>query len=1039
MLRPRIHGPEHPLTIEMHDADAPDQRTAIAGTWRPVTKGEAWGPAYRTVWFRLRGTVPADFAGQRLAVVAELGGERTVWKENTPWCGVDVEHSDFGWLTGAAMAVNDPVAEGGEAVEYYVQAYARNSETRVHGREAPRRATTEVVDRAAICPIDFGIKALVYDIEFALNLLDTLPKDDPAAATLLRALNDVVNAFLPGTPEQIARSRKLIAEALGTLNGEMKHTIYPVGHAHLDTAWLWPIRITRQKMAHTTATQLGLMERYPNYVFVHSQASQYEWLETEYPALFDRVKAAIARGQWEPVGSMWVEADCNLTGAESLVRQFLYGRRYFREKLGVQTEDMWLPDVFGYSAALPQILQKFNIKYFLTQKISWNQFNKFPHHTFWWQGIDGTRVWTHFPPADTYNASAEPKEVVFSVRNYKDHARSDASLYVYGFGDGGGGPTERHIEFLLRGRLAPHYPDVAFGKRALDFFREAKSKSKDLQTWSGELYLELHRGTYTSQAENKKQNRKCEFLLRDAEWLSTFRPGYPHHYPQADLERAWKLVLLNQFHDIIPGSSVREVYEDSDRDYAVVREIGNRIVAQGLRSIGKLHDRAAMERPVALFRNVGALGMGASKVGGEAEIALHELPDAPDPLPNALVVGPDVIPVQEVDAFGERKLIFATPESAIGAVVVGDLTTRPLPPRGRLKAFNRRIENHEWSVRFDNHGNITGITRLEDGQEFIEPGRLANVFQLFEDRPNFWSAWDIDAFALETGVDLIRSESFEVVERGPVRVAVEVVKKFGQSRIRQRISLGPTPGVRFDTEIDWHEEDRMLKVAFPANVNATRAHFEIQFGNVERPTHRNTSWEMAKFEVCAHKWVDISEGELGLALINDAKYGFDVHQNVVRMTLLRAPKAPDPECDMGRHRFGYVLYPHDDDYARSGVVANAYAFNAPLRYAFVPTDLADDQDDGDRTEEFPDFIACNHRNVVVETVKKAEHGHARIVRLYECHNTRGRGELVLPAAGVRRATLCDLEENELVELDVADGVVTFDYKPFEILTIKLEN
>ena len=337
--------------------------------------------------------------------------------------------------------------------------------------------------------------------------------------------------------ESVARCRKILRDALGGLSGEMAHTVVPVGHAHLDTAWLWPLReITRKKMAHTTATQLGLLERYPEYVFAHSQASQYEWLEQDYPELFERVKAAIRGGRWEVVGSMWVEADCNLTGAESLVRQFLYGRRYFREKLGVETHDMWLPDVFGYSAALPQILAKFNIPHFLTQKISWNQFNKFPHHTFWWQGIDGTKVWSHFPPADSYNGTAEPKEVVFSVKNFKDHGRSDASLYLFGWGDGGGGPTERHLEFLRRGRNAPNYPEVASGRRALDFFRDAKARSKDLLTWTGELYLELHRGTYTSQAANKKANRECEFLLRDAEILSAFDPGFPASYPQRELE-----------------------------------------------------------------------------------------------------------------------------------------------------------------------------------------------------------------------------------------------------------------------------------------------------------------------------------------------------------------------------------------------------------------------------------------------------------------------------------------------------------------------
>lgn len=1015
-LKPRLYGEIAALKIEVNETSAADQAAAEAGPWREVTKGFAYGPAYTTFWFRLSGRVPESFRGKPIVVIAELGGERTVWKDNSPWCGVDVEHSDFGWLEGSAMSGN-AVAQGGEEVVYYVQVYTRNSETRVHGKEPPRSATTETVDRAELAVVDIETRDLYYDVDFCLSLLETIDAQDPAYLTILRALNDVANTYSPENRETLARCRKFVRDALGSLNGELKHTIVPVGHAHLDTAWLWPIEITKKKMAHTTATQLGLLEKYPEYVFVHSQASQYEWLEKDHPALFDRVKAAIQRGQWEPVGSMWVEADCNLTGGESLIRQFLYGRRYFREKLGYETQDMWLPDVFGYSAALPQILAKFNIRYFLTQKISWNQFNKFPHHTFWWQGIDGTRVWTHFPPADTYNASAEPKEIVYSVKNYKDHARSDTSLYVFGFGDGGGGPTERHLEFLRRGRLAPNFPDVASGKRAIDFFREAKARSKDLLTWVGELYLELHRGTYTTQAANKRGNRLSEFLLRDAELLACFAPGFPQAYPAKELEEAWKLVLLNQFHDIIPGSSVREVYVDSDRDYAAIEEIGNRIVEDSLQKIGGALDSSGMTRPVALFQN--------AEMVTQASIPWNE-----ETAPASLVTAEETLPIQLVEEFGERKLVFATPASALGTVVVGDLSDAQTTTKNRLKSSNRRIENGELVVRFDPHGNLTSIQSLEDGTEFLEPGKLGNVFQLFEDKPNFWSAWDIDAFALETGQDLLRSESFEIVERGPVRVAAEVVKRFGKSTIRQRISLGPTPGIRFDTEIDWQEEDKMLKVAFPVNVNASRATYEIQFGNVERATHYNTSWDMAKFEVCAQKWVDLSEGDQGVALLNEGKYGHDIHGNVMRLTLLRSPKAPDPIADMGRHRFSYALVPHYGPYHYAGIVQAAYAFNAPLRAALL---------DPQRGESgtLPALVACEDRNVVVETVKKAEDSNDLIVRVYECHNSRGRAELAC-ARRFSSAMLCDLEENEIAELDVNDGLVAFEYKPFEIITIKLK-
>ncbi|MDR3691701.1 MAG: glycoside hydrolase family 38 C-terminal domain-containing protein [Fimbriimonas sp.] len=1016
-LKPRLYGDRRPLKIEINSRPCETQFEAKEGPWTEVAHGYEYGPAYTTFWFRLSGIMPQEFAGAPVAVVAEVGGERTVWKDNSPWCGVDVEHSDFGWLEGSAMSNGGTLPQGGEPVEFYIQCYTRNAQTTVHGKEQPRSQVTERVDRAELVVIDTDTKDLYYDVDFTLNLLESIDDKDPAYATMLRALNDVANTYSATSRDSISRCRKIVRDALGSLNGEFKHTIFPVGHAHLDTAWLWPLHITHKKMAHTTATQLGLMERYPEYVFAHSQASQYEWIEKEYPVLFERVKEAIGRGQWEPVGSMWVEADCNLTGAESLIRQFLYGRRYFREKLGYNTEDMWLPDVFGYAAALPQILAKFNIKYFMTQKISWNQFNKFPHHTFWWQGIDGTRIWSHFPPADTYNGSAEPKEVIYSVKNYKDQGRSDQSLYLFGFGDGGGGPTERHLEFLRRGRMAPNYPDVVSGKRAQEFFREAKARSRDLMTWVGELYLELHRGTYTSQAANKKGNRVSEFLLRDAELLACFSPGFPADYPATELEAAWKLVLLNQFHDIIPGSSVHEVYEDSRADYEKIAEVGNRIVAESLHKIASGFDTSSMKNPVALFHNATMVTQGS-------------IPWDEEPAPTSIVTTEESLPVQLVDDFGEKKLILPIPQTALGTVVVAELSEAAPASKYRLKSSNRRIENEDLIVRFDLHGNLTSIQSLEDQTEFLEAGKLGNVFQLFEDKPNFWSAWDVDAFALETGQDLVRSESFDIVERGPVRVAALVVKRFGKSTIRQKISLGPTPGVRFDTEIDWREEDKMLKVAFPVNVNAARATYEIQFGNVERPTHGNTTWDMAKFEVCAQKWVDLCEGDQGVALINDCKYGHDVKGNVMRLTLLRSPKAPDPLCDMGVHRFSYSLVPHYGPYNYAGIVQAAYSFNAPLRSVRLDSNKG-------VTGSLPALVACEDRNVMTESVKKAEDSDDIVVRLYECHNSRGKAELYC-AKPAKAAMLCDLEENEIDELTLQDGVVSFEYKPFEIITIKLK-
>ncbi|MBS1712877.1 MAG: alpha-mannosidase [Armatimonadetes bacterium] len=986
-------------------------------SWKSVATGFAWGPAYQEGWYRLKFKVPAEWAGRSLAVCfekPEIWGirdgsvEATVWSEGVP-CGV----LDYGHLYHRLTER----AEGGEGFELHLQCFAHNAETTVHGKEKPRTAKPEVNKGFWLVCLDQDAIDLAYDVSFGLSLYEGTPLGSPVRDVVLRALNDVCNHYRPRNKKAVSHCRRIVREAMDSLGEQTSHEVVPVGHAHLDTAWLWPLSVTHLKMAHTTVAQLGLIDRYPEHVFVHSQASQYEWLEKENPDLFQRMRRAVRKGQWEPLGSMWVEADCNLTGGEALIRQFLYGRRYFREKLGVETIDMWLPDVFGYSAALPQILHKFGIKAFLTQKLSWNQFNKIPHHTFWWQGIDGTKVWTHFPPANTYCASCEPKEIAKSVADYKDSGRSDRSLYVYGFGDGGAGPTERHIEYLRRARTAPGMPVVASRKKAAEFFRESLDNSSDLCTWVGELYFELHRGTYTSQAANKRSNRECEFLLRDAELLATFC-DHKGGYPAETLEAAWKLVLLNQFHDIIPGSSVREVYEDSAKDYDEVRRLAGGIVAECLEHTGRKLDTSQMRRPLAVFHN--------STLPSQVEV-----PWTDKDVPASVVCGDESLPVQLVDDFGGSKLVFQTPSLALGAVAVADLVESAPTFLPRLKAGGRRLESHEFSVRFDGNGNITGIQTLDDDPiEFVAPGKVANALQIFDDRPLFWDAWDVDVYALETQRDLLRSESFEVVERGPVRVAVEVVRKFGDSVFRQRISLGPTPGIRFDTWIDWREEDKMLKVAFPLNVNATKATFEIQFGHVERPTHRNTSWDLARFEVCAQKWADLSEGGHGAALLNTGKYGHDVLDDTLRLTLLRSPKAPDPTCDMGVHRFTYVLLPHYDQVPHSDVIAAAYAVNAEPRTVML-------EPASGLNAHLPRFVACDNGDLVIEAVKRAEDSGLVLVRLYECHNTRGNGQIQC-AMPVKRAWSADLNEAKQHELDVQDGFVRFAYKPFEIVTLLLE-
>lgn len=1016
-LRERVIAVGEDLPTELAIGAFPDAESARqSGKWRSIAKGEAWGPPYSEGWYRVRGKMPESVSGFAPVLLGSGNPvfqwetsdivEGTIWRGNDPVGGLDHGHEYFRL---------DPEAD---SIDLLVQTFAHNREVTVHRPEKPRTHDSERFYGFRVGLLDQERLDLFFDADFAFSLMESLPEDDPCRAVLMRALNEVCNTFSEENRRSFAKCRRIIKSALGSLSSESPHTVYAIGHAHLDTAWLWPISVTKLKMTHTTAVQLGLMERYPAYLYAHSQASQYEWIEQNNPRLFERIRQAIKAGQWEPVGSMWVEADCNLTGAESLVRQFLYGRRYFRQKFGVDTVEMWLPDVFGYSAALPQILQKFNIQGFLTQKMSWNQTNKIPHNTFWWQGIDGSRIFTHFPPADTYVANGSPQQIAQSVKNHRDHSRSDQSMYLFGFGDGGGGPTEWHIERLKRARTAPCLPMVETKIKARDFFLQAIEQAGDLMTWVGELYLEFHRGTYTSQAACKTMNRRCEFLLRDAELLACFHPEFPKTYPARELESAWKSVLLNQFHDIIPGSSVREVYEDAAEEYAEAETKARKVVRDSLGAIAEPLDRAGMKRPYALFHN--------AEAESEASIPWDEAP-----APDAVVCNEQTVPAQVIEDANGRRLIFPVPVAARTSVAVVDVVSGVSADAPRLKASNRRLENEDWIVRFDPNGNITSISTQDDEpEEFIRPGQLANLFQLLDDRPLFWDAWDTELFAHETTQDLVKSASFEVVERGPVRVAVELVKQFGKSTIRQRISLGPTPGIRFDTWVDWHEEHKFLKVLFPINVNTTKATCEIQFGSVERPTHRNTSWDQARFEVCAQKWVDVCDGGQGAAIINTGKYGYDIHGADVRLSLLRSPKAPDPTCDMGEHFFSYVLLPHFNGYQEGGVVEAAYAINAEVHA--VPLAVK-----AGASGTLPPLVRSSSRDLVVESVKKSETSGHRIVRLYECHNVRGNATLSC-ALPIRRAWLCDLEENVLEELEVNEDSVTLRYRPFEIITVAIE-
>ncbi len=867
----------------------------------------------------------------------------------------------------------------------------------------------------------------------ALGVARHLAPDHPVRAHLLNALDDAFRQLDLREPcgepfyASVLQAHLTLERGLQEAGPPADVTVTAVGHAHIDVAWLWTLGQTRRKASRTFHTVLRLMERFPEYRFTQSQPQLYDYVRQDHPELFQAIQARVAEGRWEPIGGMWVEADCNITGPESLARQFLLGRTFFREHFGPDAESpvLWLPDVFGYAWNLPQLIREAGLKYFFTIKIGWNQYNRLPYDTFWWQGLDGTRVLTHFSTtpepssrhASTYNAQATPEQILGTWENFQQKELHRELLMAYGHGDGGGGPTQEMLENIRKMAHFPGAPQVRTG-RAGDFFRrlEQEVDERRLPVWNGELYLEIHRGTYTTQSRNKRANRKSEFRLHDAEFLATLAaqmdPEYT--YPTQELRRAWELVCLNQFHDIIPGSSIGPVYEESLQQYQEIAQIADRVQQRALEVIAaQTGGHLLLVNPTGFPRSdlafwPGRLAPGQSLRTLDGHRLLHQ--EGPDGtwLEPPTLAPYSVTPLIRVDE-------------------------PPPSVRNSLQVSPERLENDFLRVELDPAGDIVRIYDKANEREVLPPGAVANQFQAFEDRPLNWDAWDIDIFYDDKVYLAEPATSIAVVESGPLRATLEIRRQILHSPYVQRISLAHnSPRLDFDTRIHWREKHILLKVAFPVDVLAPTATYEIQWGNVERPTHRNTSWDWARFETCAQKWVDLSEGGYGVSLLNDCKYGHDVRDNVMRISLLRAPTLPDPHADEGEHRFAYSLLPHPGRWGPE-TVRQAYALNDPLIVHRIdgPPRPAPGTDGPWRG-----LVVSDPDHVAVETIKRAEDGDGFIVRLYDFQRRRGIVTLHLPfpVAGAWRTNL--LEENQ-EPLEVAEDRVRVPIRPYQVVTLRI--
>ncbi len=863
----------------------------------------------------------------------------------------------------------------------------------------------------------------------ALETTQNLDRDNPVRYGLLNALNEAFIALDTRDPldsddfyESVEPALQVLKSGIETSGVPMDAVIHATGHAHIDIAWLWTLGQTRRKAERTFQNVIRLMEQFPDYHFTQSQPQLYQFIKEDQPTLFESIKQKIKEGRWEPIGGMWVEADCNLSGAESLARQFLLGRRFFREHFGEDTESpvLWLPDVFGYAWALPQLIQQAGMKYFMTIKIGWSQYNRLPYDTFLWQGIDGTRILTHFSTvkdfgseyASTYNAMANAKEALGTWQNFQQKELHKDLLMVYGFGDGGGGPTREMLENIEVMKHFPALPQVKESS-AKAFFESIAplASSPMMPVWNGELYLEYHRGTYTTQARNKRANRKSEFLLHDTEFIATLASLHTdYEYPTAQLNDAWRTICLNQFHDIIPGSSIGPVYEESQGQYAQLTKDVNQLRDEALDAL-----TLKLDGDVFLVNATSFTQQGLVFIPGDSfQRFTRDGESVPiQPVDSGLWVDAGEIPSYSVIALRQRSKV---------------KSSRSQVPSAKL------LENGFILVEFNTDGDITRIFDKQANREILAPHTIANQFQAFEDRPKNWDAWDIEIFYDDKMYLAEPVSSITMVEYGELRQTIEIKRRILNSSYTQRISLNHnSPRLDFDTHIDWKDRHILLKVAFPVEVLAPQATYEIQWGNVQRPTHRNTSWDWARFETCAHKWVDLSEGNYGVSLLNDCKYGHDIRDNIMRITLLRSPTMPDPTADFGEHRFKYSLYPHEGSWNEE-TQREAYLLNDPI---IVHKSKVERRMSEQVVSSLNSLISMSQPNVIIETVKRAEDGNGIIVRLYESQRKRGQVQVHAGFAVEAAWEANLLEENESA-LSVDNDSIQLNLRPYQIMTIRLK-
>lgn len=964
-------------------------------------------------WLCTKISIPESFGDENVLGIFDFGVpmgtgnnsnfESLLYVNGKPYQGVDGNHKE----------VFFNLKETGRELELSFRIWSG-----LNGGGRPREMTMSI-DRAEFGVLDTAADDFYYLAMAALETHELLDENNEYKSYIL---NQLVEAFrlVDFTNKKSEAYYKSLQTALDYLRDKFKGQGKPgvnvtmLGHTHIDVAWLWRLRHTREKTARSFSTVNRLMEKYPEYIFIQTQPQLYDYLKEDYPDIYEHIKRRVAEGRWEPSGAMWVECDCNLASGESIIRQILVGKNFFKKEFDYESEFLWLPDVFGYSWALPQILKKSGVNTFMTTKISWNDTNRLPYDTFIWRGMDGSEVTTHFVTTTelndvtyTYNGESRPYAIKGVWDNYRNKDLNRDLLISYGFGDGGGGPTREMIKYIEAAKLMPGIPNVETGK-ATEYFRKLNETIKEnpyngyLPIWDGELYLEFHRGTYTSQGYNKKMNRFMEYKLREEEMLSVFAEKlFDKPYNREEFLKAWKIVLCEQFHDILPGSSIHEVYEDSHEEY----ERALKYIENATKS-AKASFVTEKENAFTFFNQANWERDSIVKVPAGSEASEYT-----DSEGNTLLS----------HRCGEHDLVYVKGLKPLAFSTI----TRSVKACKEASSFvENTVETPYYIVSWDDKGRIVRLYDKSADREVIPEGKFANVIQIFEDKPRCFDAWE-----LESTIDLKKEEipcdGNIIKTKNELGYFIHFTYNYNNSKIMQTLCLyNNKRRIDFKTIVDWKESQKILKTAFSVDIRGVFARYDVQEGNIVRPITRNTSWEAAKFEVVAHKWADLSETGYGVALLNDCKYGYDIKEDTMRLSLLKSATDPDYSADYGTHEFTYSLYPHKEEWYNSGLEEEAFDLNSPVVVL-----------DGASALGKESLISFDAKNIVLDAFKKAENEEAYVLRFHEFTGRRGKINL---KTGLKFDSWCesDLMENPLVEWK--QTAIEVEVKPYEIKTIMLK-